>query len=77
MVLVENQLDNSIKALRTDRGREYLSDLFKKLCEVKGIERQLTMPGTPQQNGVAKRRNQILLEMVKTMTTQENLPISY
>ena len=37
--LVENQLDNSIKALRTDRGREYLSEQFKELYDEKGIMR--------------------------------------
>jgi transposase InsO family protein len=55
MILVENQLDKSIKALRTDRGHEYLSKQFKELCEGKGIKRQLTMPRTPQQNGVVER----------------------
>ena len=42
--LVENQLNKTIKALRTDRGREYLSEYFKELCERKGIDRQLTVP---------------------------------
>jgi transposase InsO family protein len=75
--LVENQLDKSIKALRTDRGREYLSEQFKELCDEKGIMRQLTMPRTPQQNGVAERRNRTLLEMVRSIMEQANLPISY
>ena len=57
MRLVENQLDKSIKALRTDRGHEYLSEQFKELCDEKGIAWQLTMPYTSQQNGVAERRN--------------------
>ncbi len=46
--------------IRTDRGREYLSKQFKELCDVKEIIRQLTIPGTPQQNGVAERRNRTL-----------------
>ena len=46
---VENQLDRKIKAVRTDRGREYLSEQFAKLCNDKGILRQLTTPRTPQQ----------------------------
>jgi transposase InsO family protein len=75
--LVENQLDRKVKALRTDRGREYLSDQFRQLCDEKGIERQLTIPGTPQQNGVAERRNRTLLEMVRSMMAQANLPITY
>ena len=57
MRLVENQLDKSIKTLRTDRGREYLYEQFKELYNEKGIARQSTMPYTPQQNGVAERRN--------------------
>uniref|UniRef100_A0A2N9EKE5 Integrase catalytic domain-containing protein n=1 Tax=Fagus sylvatica TaxID=28930 RepID=A0A2N9EKE5_FAGSY len=60
---VENQHEKSLKALRTDRGREYLSDQFKDLCEEKGIRRQLTISNTPQQNGVAERRNRTLLDM--------------
>ena len=35
------------------------------------------MPYTPQQNGVAERINQTLLEMVRLMMAQANLPISY
>ena len=77
MSLVENQLDKSIKALRTDRGCEYLSEQFKELCDEKGIMRQLTMPQTPQQNGVAERRNQTLLEMVRSIIAQANLTILY
>ena len=67
MRLVENQLDKSIKAFRTNRGCKYLSEQFKELCDEKGIARQLTMPYTPQQNGLTERRNQTLLEMVRSM----------
>ena len=77
MSLVENQLDRKIKVLRTDRGGEYLSTQFKELCDEKGIVHQLTMPYTPQQNGVAERRNRTLLEMVRSMMAQANLPITY
>ena len=77
MRLVENQLDKSIKALRTNRGHEYLSEQFKEFCDEKGIARQLTMPYTLQQNGVAERRIRTLLEMVRSMMVQANSPISY
>ena len=74
---VENQLDMRVKTLRTNRGHEYLSKQFKEFCEEKGITRQLTIPATPQQNGVAERRNRTLLEMVRSMMAQANLPVSY
>ena len=69
-------MNKKIKTLRTNRGREYLSKKFKDLCDEKGISRQLTIPGTPQQNGVAERRNRMLLDMVRSMMAQANLPIS-
>lgn len=74
---VETKLDQKVKTLRTDRGREYLSDMFKGFCEEKGIQRQLTIPYTPQQNGVAERRNRTLLDMVRSMMAQANLPIRF
>uniref|UniRef100_A0A2N9EE71 Integrase catalytic domain-containing protein n=1 Tax=Fagus sylvatica TaxID=28930 RepID=A0A2N9EE71_FAGSY len=57
-------------------------DCFKRfvaedLCEEKGIRRQLTISNTPQQNGVAERRNRTLLDMVRSMMAQANLPISF
>ena len=77
MNLVKNQMERAIKTLRIDRGREYLSEQFRKLCENKGIRRQLTIPGAPQQNGVAERRNRTLFDMVRSMMAQANLPISF
>ena len=74
---VENQLDKRIKVLRTDRGREYLSKQFEELCTKKGIIRQLTTLYTPQQNGVAERRNRTLLDMTRSMMAHENLSISF
>ncbi|XP_022853910.1 uncharacterized protein LOC111375338 [Olea europaea var. sylvestris] len=75
--VVENQIDRKVKALRTDRGHEYLSKEFRNLCDDKGIIRQLTIPNSSQQNGVAERRNKTLLEMVRFMMAHANLPISY
>ena len=74
---VENQNETNLKILRTDRGREYLSDQFRQICEEKGIMRQLTTPYTPQQNGVAERRNRTLLDMARSMMAHANLPISF
>jgi transposase InsO family protein len=38
---------------------------------------QLTIPYTPQQNGIAERRNRTFLEMVRSMMVQANLPIIF
>jgi len=51
--------------------------MFTGYCEEKGIIRHLTVPYTPQQNGVAERRNRTLLDMVRSMMAQANLSISF
>lgn len=61
--MVELQTGCKIKALRSDNGGEYLSNEFNKYLETNGIKRQLTVPYTPQQNGVAERANRTLVEM--------------
>ncbi|GKF30304.1 retrotransposon protein, putative, ty1-copia subclass, partial [Tanacetum coccineum] len=64
---VENQLGKTIKALRSDRGGEYISQEFKDYLKACGIVQQLTPPYTPQHNGVFERRNHTLLDMVRSM----------
>ena len=72
---VQNQLGKSIKALRSDRGGEYLSQEFSDHLRDCGIVSQLTPPGTPQWNGVSERRNRTLLDMVRSMMSHTDLPI--
>ena len=64
---VENQLGKHIKPVQSDRGGEYLLGNFKDYLTQNGIVFQLAAPRTPQQNGVAERRNRTLLEMVRYM----------
>ena len=61
---VENQLGKCIRAIRSDRGGEYLLGDFKDYLTENGIISQLTASGTLQQNDVEKRRKRTLLEMV-------------
>ena len=74
---VENQLDKRIKAIRSDRGGEYLSQEFDDYLRDCGIVSQLTPPRTPQWNGVAERRNRTLLDMVRCVITHASLLISF
>ncbi|KAG8478249.1 hypothetical protein CXB51_028152 [Gossypium anomalum] len=74
---VQNQLGKTIKTLRSDRGGDYLSLEFDDLLKECGIVSQLTPPGTPQWNGVSERRNQNLLDMVRSMMSHADLPTSF
>ena len=74
---VENHRNKKIKFLRSDRGGEYLSCEFGVHLKNCGIVSQLTPPGTPQRNGVSKRRNRTLLDMVQSMMSLTDLPLSF
>nr|GEV49668.1 hypothetical protein [Tanacetum cinerariifolium] len=54
---VENQLGKTIKAFRSNRGGEYISQEFKDYLKACRIVQQLTPPYIPQHNGVSERRN--------------------
>ena len=71
---VENQLGKRIKILRSDRGGEYFTREFDTFCEENGIIHERTSPYTPQQNGLAERKNRTLVEMVNCMLNQSGLP---
>ena len=63
--------------LRSDRGKEYTSNEFDKFCEDEGMERQLSVGYTPQQNGVSERNNQTVMEMAKSMLFEKGLQRSF
>ncbi|GJS11893.1 retrovirus-related pol polyprotein from transposon TNT 1-94 [Tanacetum coccineum] len=65
--LVEKEAGVVIKCLRTDRGGEFNSKEFKVFCENNRIQRQLTTAYTPQQNGMAERKNRTLMNMVRSI----------
>ncbi|GJW89612.1 zinc finger, CCHC-type containing protein [Tanacetum coccineum] len=67
---VELQQNDSIKTLRTDRGGEYYDLVF---FQSVGIIHETTAPYTPQQNGVAERKNRALKEMVNSMLSYSGL----
>ena len=73
---VENQR-GKIKFLRLDCGGEYLSHEFGEHLRDCEIVPQLTPPGTPQRNGVSERRNRTLLDMVRSMMSLTDLPLSF
>ncbi|GJS57673.1 retrovirus-related pol polyprotein from transposon TNT 1-94 [Tanacetum coccineum] len=73
---VENQLDKKIKILRSDRGGEYESNDFAEFCSTFGIVHQTTAPYTPQQNGVAERKNRTLKNMINSMLITSGAPHS-
>eukprot|EP00253_Pinus_taeda_P029009 PITA_29009 len=75
--LVENQSGLHIKILKTDRGGEYISKEFLRFCRENGIHKQFTARYTPQQNGVAERKNRTIMDMARSMLKAKNFPNDY
>ncbi|XP_022024151.1 uncharacterized protein LOC110924456 [Helianthus annuus] len=67
---VEKQKEKRIKILRSDRGGEYFNRKFDAFCEEEGIIHERTAPYTPQQNGLAERKNRTLVEMANCIVVE-------
>lgn len=73
--LVENLSEKKIKIFRSDNGGEFTGGEFKSFCMEAGIKRELSTPYNPQQNGVAERKNRTIMEVVKAMIHDQDLPM--
>ena len=71
---VEKESGLSIKCLRTDRGGEFTSNEFNDYCQQHGIKRRLATAYTPQQNGVAERKNRTVMNMVRSLLIENGVP---
>nr|GEW16095.1 retrovirus-related Pol polyprotein from transposon TNT 1-94 [Tanacetum cinerariifolium] len=60
-------LQSPVIIIRTDNGTEFKNQVLKEYFESVGISHQVSSIRTPQQNGVVKRRNQMLVEAARTM----------
>ncbi|GJU96563.1 putative ribonuclease H-like domain-containing protein, partial [Tanacetum coccineum] len=77
IALIENQLNKKVKGIRCDNGTEFKNAKLIELCGEKGIKRDYSNPRTPQQNGVAERKNRTLIEAARTMLADSKLPTMF
>ncbi|CAI7878837.1 unnamed protein product, partial [Closterium sp. NIES-54] len=72
--MVERQQDRLVKAIRTDRGGEFLSKDFSLWLKKNGIRHSLTMPYSPAMNGIAERANRTITETARGLLIEAGLP---
>ncbi|GJU33761.1 putative ribonuclease H-like domain-containing protein [Tanacetum coccineum] len=77
IVGLENKLRHKVKTIRCDHGTEFKNHLMNEFCAKKGIKREYSIARTPQQNGVAERKNRTLIEAARTMLADSLLPIQF
>ncbi|CAI7805182.1 unnamed protein product [Closterium sp. NIES-53] len=72
--MVERQQDRLVKAIRTDRGGEFLSKEFLLWLKKNDINHSLTMPYSPAMNGIAERANWTITETARGLLIEAGLP---
>ena len=73
--LVENETEKRLKCLISDNGGEYCSKEFDSYCSYHGICREKIVLGTPQENGVSKRMNRMIMESARCMRLHAGFPL--
>lgn len=74
---VKTQFGVSIRSLRSDNAKEYLSHQFQNFMSSNGILHQTSCAHTPQQNGVAEWKNRHLIETTRTLLLHSNVPYRF
>nr|GEV41270.1 ribonuclease H-like domain-containing protein [Tanacetum cinerariifolium] len=74
---IKNQLSLKVKIIRSDNGTEFKNNDLNQFCGMNGIKREFSVPRTPQQNGIAERKNRTLIEAARTMLADSLLPIPF
>ncbi|CAI7915627.1 unnamed protein product [Closterium sp. NIES-54] len=58
--------DLRVLRLHSDRGGEFSCNLLRDFCRGEGILQSFTLPHSPQQNGIAKRRIGLVMEVARS-----------
>nr|GFA97752.1 putative ribonuclease H-like domain-containing protein [Tanacetum cinerariifolium] len=77
MIGLKNPLSLKVKIIRCDNETEFKNADLNQFCRLKGIKREFSIPRTPQQNGIAERKNRTLIEAAKTLLAYSLLPIPF
>lgn len=70
---IKNQFGVNIKRLMSDNGKEYFNHVTS-FCQKEGIVHESTCVKTPQQKGIAERKNGHLLDQIRAPLFHQNVP---
>ena len=75
--MVEKETGLQRKWLRSDGRGEYLSNEFARFLQEHGIKHQYSCNHSPQQNGLAERKNKHIGEVSRAMLNEKDMPDFY
>ncbi|KAI3771634.1 hypothetical protein L6452_02800 [Arctium lappa] len=67
----------TVRSIRSDHGTEFKNSSLNNFFENKGISHNFSSVRTPQQNGVAERRNRTIIEAARSMLRDSHLPTQF
>ncbi|KAJ9536070.1 hypothetical protein OSB04_un000773 [Centaurea solstitialis] len=67
----------TVRSIRSDYGTEFKNSTLQTFFDQKGISQNFSSVRTPQQNGVAERRNRTLIEAARSMLSEANLATQF
>ncbi|MCH84114.1 copia-type polyprotein, partial [Trifolium medium] len=74
---VQNEKSTTVVKIRSDHGREFENGMFYEFCASEGIKHEFSSPITPQQNGIAERKNRTIQEAARVMLHAKQLPYHF
>nr|GFB85641.1 ribonuclease H-like domain-containing protein [Tanacetum cinerariifolium] len=74
---IKNLKDLKVKIIMCNNGGEFKNKEMNDFCSQKRIKKEFSNARTPQQNGVAERRNRTLTEVARTMLADAKLPVTF
>lgn len=71
---VENQYDVSVKILGSNNRKEFFNSKCHEWISSLGVIHQSSLPYTPQQNGIVKKKHRHILEVARAFKFQNGVP---
>ncbi|KAL3638973.1 Beta-galactosidase 8 [Castilleja foliolosa] len=75
--MILTQYNKKIKILRSDNGGEFLNEKMRSFFQENGLIHQTSCPNTPQQNGIAERKNRTILEKTRALLFDSGVPTNF
>lgn len=76
-VMVQNQFNAQIQIPKTDNAKDFFNSSLSFYLQSHGVVQQSSCAHTPQQNGVAERKNRHILEVARSLLFQGNVPTRF
>ena len=76
-MMIQNQFGTKIRRFRSDNTRDYFNQILSPYFHKERIIHESSCINTPQQNGVAERKNGHLLNTTRALLFHQNVPKQY